>query len=163
MKDITEIPVKPLRNKVRIRFQDCDPFGHLNNSRYLDYFMNAREDQVLEAYDFDIYKYSKTEGLGWVIAQSNIVYLKPAVLMEEVTMESQIIMVKPKMIHVEMRMLDKNGSLKCLLWVHFVHVDIRSARSVPHGDEFQAIFEKVCMPIDQASINERVQALVSGT
>jgi acyl-CoA thioester hydrolase len=25
-----------------IRFPDCDPFNHLNNSRYIDYFINAR-------------------------------------------------------------------------------------------------------------------------
>ena len=29
-----------------VRFQDCDPFGHLNNARYIDYFLNARQDQI---------------------------------------------------------------------------------------------------------------------
>ena len=28
------------------RFSDCDPFGHLNNARYIDYFINAREDHL---------------------------------------------------------------------------------------------------------------------
>ena len=26
----------------RVHFQDCDMLGHLNNARYLDYFLNAR-------------------------------------------------------------------------------------------------------------------------
>ena len=34
------IPMKPLEreSEVVIRFPDCDPFRHLNNSRYVDYF-----------------------------------------------------------------------------------------------------------------------------
>ncbi|HKP96885.1 MAG TPA: thioesterase family protein [Fibrobacteria bacterium] len=44
---------------VTVRFQDCDPFGHLNNARYIDYFTNAREDQLIRYYDFDIYKLGK--------------------------------------------------------------------------------------------------------
>ena len=32
----------------KIRFNDGDLFGHLNNSRYLDYFINAREDHLKE-------------------------------------------------------------------------------------------------------------------
>ena len=28
-----------------IRFSDCDPFGHLNNARFLDYFLHKIEKQ----------------------------------------------------------------------------------------------------------------------
>jgi acyl-CoA thioester hydrolase len=31
-----------------VRFNDCDPLGHLNNSKYIDYFLNAREDHLKE-------------------------------------------------------------------------------------------------------------------
>lgn len=40
---------------VVIRFQDCDPFGHLNNARYIDYFINERENHLLQYYNFDTY------------------------------------------------------------------------------------------------------------
>jgi len=36
---------KILQSTYQVRFQDSDPFRHLNNARYLDYFVNAREDQ----------------------------------------------------------------------------------------------------------------------
>ena len=32
-----------LQSTVKIRFQDCDPFNHLNNAAYLNYFVNARD------------------------------------------------------------------------------------------------------------------------
>ena len=59
-----------LESKMKIRFQDCDPYGHLNNSKYIDYIMTARGDQLIEFYDFDIYKMAQQAKLGWVAAQT---------------------------------------------------------------------------------------------
>ena len=72
-----------------IRFPDCDGFNHLNNARYLDYFINAREDQVWDAYDINIYHMAKAEGKSWVVGSNQIAYLKPAMLMETVVIQSQ--------------------------------------------------------------------------
>ncbi|MGB0837938.1 MAG: acyl-CoA thioesterase, partial [Flavobacteriaceae bacterium] len=44
-----------LHNVSRIRFQDCDPFNHLNNGKYIDYFVNAREDHLLEFYNLNLF------------------------------------------------------------------------------------------------------------
>jgi thioesterase-3 len=161
MKDLQFIEAQPLSSNVTIRFQDCDPYGHLNNGRYLDYYMNAREDQVSHAYEFDIYHYSQTTGLGWVVTQTNIAYLRPALLMEKITIESQIIISRPKFIQLEMRMFDRESKLKSLLWVQFVHVDIRQAKSIPHSDDLQAVFDKVCLPLEERDFNERVRAMSS--
>ena len=148
-----------LTSKAIIRFQDCDPYAHLNNGRYLDYFMNAREDQLWKAYDFNIYEYSRTTGLGWVVTQNQIAYLRPALLMEEVTMESQLMESKPKFAQVEMRMYDADRKLKSLLWAQFVHVDIRQGKSVAHSEELQQLFDRVCIPVEQRDFNERLKAL----
>ena len=47
---------KIVSSQTKIRFQHCDPFNHLNNGSYIDYFMNHREDQLIMHYDIDIYK-----------------------------------------------------------------------------------------------------------
>lgn len=70
-----------LVNKVKVRFQDCDPFNHLNNSKYIDYFINAREDHLLENYNLDIYTMALKEGISWVVASNQISYLRPALMM----------------------------------------------------------------------------------
>ncbi len=100
-------PIKTPTSTTRIRFQDCDPFNHLNNGRYTHYFMNAREDHLLEHYDLDIYAITRTTGRTWVVSKSQIAYLRPAMLMEEVTIESQLINYGPKYVEAEMRMWDK--------------------------------------------------------
>ena len=73
---------KEVESQTLVRFPDCDPFNHLNNSKYIDYIINAREDQLLKYYDIDIHKMVKETGLTWVVAQNNISYLVPAEIME---------------------------------------------------------------------------------
>lgn len=159
MKSIVAESPRILSSKAIIRFQDCDPYAHLNNGRYFDYFMNAREDQVWAAYDFNIYEYSAKTGLGWVVTQNQIAYLKPAMLMEEVTMKSQLTAVGPKFLQVEMRMYDQQGQVKSLLWVQLVHVDIRKAKSVEHGADLQQLFDSLVTPIEEKDFNQRIKVL----
>jgi len=159
MKALTNDTPHILSSTAIIRFQDCDPYAHLNNGRYLDYFMNAREDQLWKTYDFNIYEYSRTTGLGWVVTQNQIAYIRPALLMEEVTLESQLIDSKSKFAQVEMRMYDAGRKLKSLLWAQFVHVDIRAGKSVDLGEELQTFFDTVCQPIQEKDFNERIKVL----
>jgi thioesterase-3 len=159
MININEQSPRILSSKAIIRFQDCDPYAHLNNGRYLDYFMNAREDQLVKEYDFNIYEYSRTTGLGWVVTQNQITYIRPALLMEEVMMESQMIECKGKFLKVEMRMYDGERKLKSLLWAQFIHVDIRQGKSAPHAEELQQLFESICVPIQEQDFNERLKVL----
>ena len=50
---------KVVTSTTKIRFQDCDPFNHLNNGSYINYFINHREDQLIIHYDIDIYDMAK--------------------------------------------------------------------------------------------------------
>jgi|SRR5687768_12392064 len=159
MKTIDDQSPRILSSTAIIRFQDCDPYSHLNNGRYLDYFMNAREDQVWKEYDFNIYEYSHNTGLGWVVTQNQIAYLRPATLMEQVTIESQLTESRPKFIQIEMRMFDNERNLKSLLWVQLVHVDIRKAKSVAHAPELQQLFDALCVPLEQKDFNLRLKTL----
>jgi len=159
MIDINEDSPKILSTTAIIRFQDCDPYAHLNNGQYLDYFMNAREDQLVKEYDFNIYEYSRTTGLGWVVTQNQIAYIRPALLMEEVTIESQLVESKGKFLQVEMRMYDAERKLKSLLWAQFIHIDIRQGKSVPHTAQLQALFDQVYSPISEKDFNERIKSL----
>ena len=79
-----------LESQLRIRFQDCDPFLHLNQACYLNYFVNAREDHLRTHYGLDIYKYAKENGLGWMVTKNQIAYLRQVMVNEIVTIENFI-------------------------------------------------------------------------
>ena len=143
-----------------VRFQDCDPFNHLNNGRYVDYFLNAREDHLLEHYDLDIYRVARETGLSWVVSTSQVAYLRPAFLMEKVKMTSQLIRYSAKHVEVEMSMWDSAGTtLKAFCWMAFVHFDLRQNKVASHSDEQFKLFEQVHAPVPEASFDERLKAL----
>jgi len=147
---------KILTSVRKVRFQDCDPFNHLNNAKYIDYFINAREDQLLENYGLDIFDIANKQGLSWVVASNQICYLKPAYTMESILIESQVITQNSKSLMVEMRMWDEaQTTLKAILWTNFIHVDLKTQRPVNHSPEFSQLFADIILPIDQASFEER--------
>ena len=139
-----------------IRFQDCDPFNHLNNGRYFDYFMNAREDQLIEYFGIDIYQLAKKTGLSWVVGSTKIAFLRPAFLMERVLIESQTIGYSNKDLLVEMRMYNEDASqLKCVVWFNFVHYNLATQKVERHSEEWMKLYNEICLPLEEKSFDER--------
>ncbi len=150
-----ELP-KILESSKKIRFQDCDPFNHLNNGRYVDYYINAREDQLLENYNIDLFKIIKEEGLGWVVSNNQIAFLKPVFTMENIVFESQLISFTPKGIQVEMRMWNTNKTLlKSIAWFRFVPFNLKKNQVSQHDENYMQLFEKVVEPVPQKTFEER--------
>ncbi|MFI1743347.1 acyl-CoA thioesterase [Thalassobellus sediminis] len=153
---------KILESKTKIRFQDCDPFNHLNNGNYTDYFMNHREDALLDNYNLDIYKIAKKEGKSWVSSSNQIAYLKPALLMETVIIESQLINFNDSEILAEMRMYNENKSqLKSVIWCGFVHYNLLAQKRETHTEELMALFKNINNPLEVKTFEERINILKS--
>lgn len=120
----------------KIRFNDCDLFGHLNNSRYLDYFINAREDHLKDYYGLDLSDYYK-KGLGWVVGSHEIAYLKPARYNENVTIQSTLLAVTPDYLYLETLMIsEKPIQLKALMRTKLIPVDINTGKKEQHPADF---------------------------
>ena len=150
---------KVFESKCSIRFPDCDPFNHLNNSRYLDYFINAREDHLLKYHHFNIYQMAQETGLSWVVGKNQIVYVRPAMLMETVTIRSSILKIEERTISVEMTMWDDQGTiLKALLWTTFVHYNLKTQKPEKHSAELLNQFQPYENPIPGSlDFDERVK------
>lgn len=155
--ELTKTP----ESTVLIRFPDCDPFNHLNNSRYIDYFINAREDHLQEHYNMNIYAYGKQHGKSWVVGQNQIAYLKPAMLMEQVVIQSTIIELTDTDILVEMTMWNKDKTqLKSVLWSRFVHFNLVAQKRDNHSKELMEYFKPLENPLAKdISFEERVADL----
>jgi acyl-CoA thioester hydrolase len=149
------------RSTVKVRFQDCDPFNHLNNAAYLDYFINAREDQLLEHYNLDIFAYTKELGRTWVVGSNQILYLKPAGVMETVIIESKLIAYTSKMLTVELTMWNASMTqMKALLWAKFMHFDLKTSRSADHSEELMRLFEEIVVLEATKVFEERCQQVL---
>ena len=147
---------KLLESKTKIRFQDCDPFNHLNNSKYLDYFINAREDQLIEYYNLDLFKIIREQALGWVVSSSQVAYIKPALTMEEVIIDTKLIQYSPKHLVVEARMWDiSKNKIKSFCWMNFVHFNLKKNYVEQHSDEWMQLFKNILEPVNESSFSER--------
>lgn len=144
-------------SRSKIRFQDCDPFNHLNNARYIDYFLNARADQVLEHFDIDIFGGS---GFTWLVGSNQIAYFKPAFLNEAVTIETQIIDYSENSLVVEMRMYDDPKThLKSVLWVTSIPISLKTQRVSPHDERLMKLFEENVIVLNEKTFEDRRKQL----
>lgn len=148
-------------SKVLIRFSDCDPFNHLNNARYIDYFINAREDHIMANLNFNIYHFAAEHGLGWVVGKNQIVYLKPAFLMETVVIDSTLLHLGEKDILVEMKMWnERKDKLKSVLWSNFVHINMKTQKPESHSQNLVTTFKPLENPIEPSiTFDERIEEL----
>lgn len=152
---------KQPETKTLVRFGDCDPLNHLNNARYLDYFLNAREDHLLHNYGLSTMQYAKETGKTWVVTENRIAYLRPASVMEEVAIQSTVLKVAPKRLLIEMRMYDSEKThLKSLLWVTLAHFDMRTQRSAEHEGEIVDLLQSLESPLPEGvTFEQRIQEL----
>jgi YbgC/YbaW family acyl-CoA thioester hydrolase len=143
-----------------IRFNDCDPLGHLNNSRYIDYFLNAREDHLREHYGIDLREWAQ-QGHGFVVSRHEIRYLRPVVYNDRVGIQSALIGWGDTWLLVEMQMLDSAGQLKAILWTEFTRIDPRTGKRQTHPPEFMDwIFGTLVEGIEvENGLNGRIEAL----
>ena len=153
---------KDLETTATIRFQDCDPFQHLNNARYIDYFMNAREDQLKQFYNFDIFKETQRTQQGWVVTKNQLAYLQPAMLQEQVLIRTRLVQMTESVLVVEGLMLDSAAKrLKAVAWIEFTYVSLQTGRTTQHPDEFLTMFRPVVVEdvYSPDGFNQRVDAL----
>ncbi len=116
---------KETDSRVIIRFQDCDPLQHLNNSNYFDYYFNAREDQVAKLYNFKFSEIFFKYQTSWVVYQQHISYIRPALLSEWVRILSRLIYHNEDTIITKFYMTNEDKTqLKSVLQVTSKYIDV---------------------------------------
>lgn len=145
-----------------VRFNDCDPFGHLNNSKFIDYFLNAREDHLRTHYDIDLRVWLQ-QGQAFVVSQHEIRYLRPAMYNESVIIRTALIGWGDSWLQVEMTMTGKDGQLKAILWTWFTRIHPGTGKRMTHPPEFQPWIDQALVadiPIEKG-LGARVDSLRS--
>lgn len=155
-----------LESTALIRFSDCDPFGHLNNTRYLDYMLNARSDQLRDAYNLDVFATGQQLGSSWVVSQSQIAFVLSALPGETVRIRTELIHFTESTLVVEAIMLDEAAArIKAISWVEFTFVSMQTGRRTRHTPEHMHLFGAVHNDIGyaphgfSARVSERRSAL----
>lgn len=163
--DLTSMPVEA-ESRVIIRFQDCDPLMHLNNSKYFEYFFNAREDQVSKLYGFSYEAMYRELRTSWVVYQHQIAYVRPALISEWVRITSRVIYYNEDTMVTEYFMTnDLHTELKTMLWTTSKHISIITGKRVPHTQEVMDYLAATCVPdldFPNLQFNDRIHKIKHG-
>lgn len=94
-----------------IREHHLDTFGHVNNATYLTLLEEARWELITQA-GYGLQKIKET-GLGPIVLEISIKYLRELKLREEVTIETQMVSYRGKISTMVQRMI-RNGEVCCM-------------------------------------------------
>lgn len=113
-----------------VRPDDIDMYQHVHSSRYMDYVLAARFDQMERCYGMPMAEFQKL-GYGWVIASTQMTFRRPLVLGDKMIVRCWI--EKFSLIGLRLqfeidRIPDRKRS--CDGWFEYVMVSVETARPV---------------------------------
>lgn len=147
-------------SRIRVRFKDCDPLGHLYNTRFLEYMLEAREDHIMEYYSLNLEDYAIQHGRAWVVAAHQIAYYKEAKRNEYVRIKSAMVYYDEKSIINEYQMWDDNMEhLKALMWTTFLHIDLKLKKVSPHDAKMMEQLKDIHLEIEETDFAKRSLSL----
>lgn len=122
---------KVLTSTERVQFSHVDPYGHLNTSKYVEFFINHRihsAEQQLECYTMDIVK---ELSIGFVVHDMQLRFFIPCFQGELLEIASWMNEKSDYGFSMYMTMSSASKrKVKAIAKVHFVSVDMKSGRSI---------------------------------
>lgn len=118
------------KTSYKVRPDDIDMFQHVHNSKYFDYVMAARYDQMTEFYNMSMEEFMK-RGYGWVVRTAHIEYKRALKMGQEFTVETGIESINAKGCRVKFEIqIAKTKKTACDGWFDYILIDIKTAKSV---------------------------------
>lgn len=148
---------KEITTRVKVRFSDCDPIGHLNNVKYLEYMLNAREDHVEQFYGFTYEEYTRQTGCTWIAIQNEIAYLSEVRYNATVNISSKTIQISDRISKVEILMKSLDGqTVHAVLWITVIYFNMKTRKSEAMPAETLENFGRFLVEIPEKDFQSRV-------
>ncbi len=122
------------RYEIFIRESHLDTFGHVNNATYLQILEEARWD-FITARGFGLKKIQEV-GLGPIILEINMKFLKEIKLREKITVESQTLSYEKKIGFLRQDMLNEKNEICFEALLTFGFFDTKLRKLVPPNAEW---------------------------
>ncbi len=119
------------QTEYRVRPDDIDMFRHVHNSKYFDYVLAARYDQMERCYGMAMEKFLE-QGFGWLVRTVYIDYKRPLLLGDYFTVTTGIENINEKVCRVKFSITNKTTGKVCSDgWFDFMMVGIDTGKAVP--------------------------------
>ena len=120
---------------LNVRPDDIDMFNHVHNSKYLDYVLAARYEQMDKYYNMSWEKFSEL-GFGWVVAKVSISFKRPLQMGDQLLIRTGILEMNEKGSSVQFEIINKKtGKVASDGIFDYVMIDLKTQRSCKVTDE----------------------------
>lgn len=117
-----------MKYQLLIREHHLDTFGHVNNATYLEIYEEARWELITgRGYDL---KYIHKSGLGPVILEVQLKFIKELRLREEITVTTELVHYNGKIGQLKQQMLKKDGTVASEAFFTIALFDTRERKIV---------------------------------
>lgn len=124
------IPHSIFETDFKVRPDDIDMFQHVHNSKYFDYVLAARYDQMERFYGMPMEDFMK-QGLGWVVRTAYVDYKRALAMGDEFTVRTGIQSFEDKGCRVQFEIINKKTKkICCDGWFDYTLIDIATGRGM---------------------------------
>jgi acyl-CoA thioester hydrolase/thioesterase-3 len=122
-------PYSKFESEMQVRPDDIDMNQHVHNTRYFDYVLAARYDQMERCYKMPMSEFLKL-GFGWVVRTAFIEYKRPLGLGDWFIVRTWIDEVQDNGVVVHFEIIKKStGKLTCDGYFNYAMVNTETGRS----------------------------------
>ncbi|WP_345947904.1 acyl-CoA thioesterase [Mucilaginibacter sp. PAMB04274] len=112
----------------RVRPDDIDMFQHVHNSKYFDYVLAARYEQMDAHYGMSMEKFME-RGFGWVVRTAHVDYKRPLVMGDYFLVRTGIETIDDKGCRVAFTITNKaTKKVCCDGWFDYTMIDMKTGR-----------------------------------
>lgn len=124
------MPYATYESELRVRPDDIDMYNHVHNSKYFDYVLAARYDQMDRCYGLSMEKFIE-RGYGWLVRTVYMDYKRALKMSEYFLVRTGIDSINEKKCRVHFEIASKaTGKTCCDGWFDFVLIDLESGKGV---------------------------------
>jgi len=117
--------------ELQVRPDDIDMNQHVHNSRYFDYVLAARYDQMKRCYKMSMEEFLKA-GYGWVVRAAQLEYKRPLSMGDTMIVRTRVSRMLKDGVQVQFEIVKKdNGKLSCAGCFDYAMIDVRTGRATP--------------------------------
>ncbi len=115
-------------SRLQVRPDDIDMFGHVHSSKYVDYVLAARFDQMERCYGMKMQSFLD-RGYGWVLVSTEINYKRALSLGDHFDVETRIEAIQKNTVDVHYRILTLKGKESCTGWARYAFYNLKNKKS----------------------------------
>ena len=118
-------------SEFQVRPDDIDMYQHVHNSRYFDYVLAARYDQMGRCYGMPMEEFIKL-GYGWVVRAAFIEYKRPLGLGDRFTVRAWIEETMRSGVKVRFEIIRaSDGKIAALGYFDYAMIGLQSGKAEP--------------------------------